>query len=389
MSSILSLLAVADREVVIAAAAASGVGPDRLLATVAALRASYPPDVVAGAVEQARLRERAVRRFGADAARMYFTAAGLEQATRPSVAAYRAGRYAAAGADRVLDLCCGIGSDAIGLARAGLAVTGVERDPETAAVAVANAAALGLTDRINVRTGDALEVPLAGWRAAFCDPARREGGRRIFDPADYSPPFSFLTDLARQVAMTGAKVAPGIAHGRLPAGAEAEWISDHGEVVEAAVWWGPLGSVMRRATLLPGPNSLPASGSGPPAVRPPGRYLYEPDGAVIRAHLVAEVCDLVDGWLLDRQIAYVASDLLAPTAFARCYEVTDVLPFSLKRLRAVLRARGVGVVTIKKRGSAVVPEQLRRDLRLSGPAETTVVLTRIGAAPTVLLCHPV
>ena len=42
------------------------------------------------------------------------------------------------------------------------------------------------------------------------------------------------------------------------------------------------------------------------------------------------------------------------------------MPFQLKALRAYLRDRDVGALTIKKRGTAVEPEQLRRQLRLTG-----------------------
>ena len=64
-----------------------------------------------------------------------------------------------------------------------------------------------------------------------------------------------------------------------------------------------------------------------------------------------------------------------------------MLAFSLKRLRALLRERGVGTVVIKKRGSAIQPEQLRRQLRPAGPNEAVVILTRVAGAPTVLLAR--
>src|SRR5690606_25797597 len=121
----------------------------------------------------------------------------------------------------------------------------------------------------------------------------------------------------------------------------------------------------------------------------PLRYLYEPDGAVVRSHLVAEAAAAVDGALLDPAIAYLTSDSLVRTPLCQVYEVREVMPFSLKRLRAALRERGVGTVTIKKRGSAVDVERLRRDLRLSGPESAVVVLTRFGSRPYCLLCAEV
>jgi hypothetical protein len=68
--------------------------------------------------------------------------------------------------------------------------------------------------------------------------------------------------------------------------------------------------------------------------------------------------------------------------------VTDVLPFGVKRLRALLRERDVGRVTVKKRGTTVTPEQLRPALRLRGAAEATVVLTRVAGEQSVLIVEP-
>jgi hypothetical protein len=116
--------------------------------------------------------------------------------------------------------------------------------------------------------------------------------------------------------------------------------------------------------------------------------LYEPDGAVIRAHLVADVAAQVGGHLVDPTIAYVTADELRPTQYATAYEITDVLPFSLKRLKALLREREVGTLTVKKRGSAVEPEEFRRRLKPQGPNAATVFLTRVAGAPSMLLGHP-
>jgi hypothetical protein len=167
-------------------------------------------------------------------------------------------------------------------------------------------------------------------------------------------------------------------------------VSVDGDVVEATLWCGPLANVARRATLLSGLGSVELVGTGTAVapVGPIGGYVYDPDGAVVRAHLVAEFAAMVDGRLGDASIAYVYADGPMHTRFARGYRVLDVMTFSLKRLRAELRARDVGRVTIKKRGSAIEPEQLRRDLRLRGDAELTVILTRVAGAPTVVLCSP-
>jgi SAM-dependent methyltransferase len=353
------------------------------------LRRDHSPELVATAMTQARLRSRAHAKFGGLADRMYFTPDGLEQATRTSVAVLRAKRFHRAGVRRVADLCCGIGGDAIALAQEGMDVLAVDRDSLTCAVATANAVSLGLDDRIKVRCDDVTTTSLDGCDAVFLDPARRSRGRRTFDPDAYSPPWSFVGDLMRRLDNVCAKVAPGIPHDLVPDGVEAEWVSDYGDVKEAALWSGRLSTgVRRRATLLPSQATLSEERTDPPEVRPPGRFLYEPDGAVIRAHLVAEVATRVGGSLLDPTIAFVTSDRLVETPFATAYEVTDVLPFQLKRLRAALRARDAGALTVKKRGSAIEPETLRRQLRLDGTHPTTIVVTRVAGAQTVLIVEP-
>ncbi|WP_455681719.1 class I SAM-dependent methyltransferase [Streptomyces seoulensis] len=366
-----------------------GTAPADELAVATRLRRTHPAGLVSAALGQARLRRRAEAKFGAaDARAMFFTPNGVEQSTRASVAAYRAERMRALGVTSVADLCCGIGGDALALARAGIRVLAVDRDPLTAAVARANAEVLGLGDLIEVREADVTEVGTAGYDAVFVDPARRGGRGRIFDPEAYSPPLSWAVATALAAPRAALKIAPGIPHEAVPAEAEAEWISDGGDVKEAVLWFGTGSPGGVRATLLPGPRTLEGRGLPDPAVRPPGRYLYEPDGAVIRAHLVAEVAEELGGGLLDETIAYITADELRPTPYANAYEITDRMPFNVKKLKALLRERGVGNLTVKKRGSAVEPEELRRKVKPQGPNAATVFMTRVAGAPTMLIGHP-
>ncbi|MEE1793722.1 methyltransferase domain-containing protein [Streptomyces sp. BE308] len=367
--------------------------PARELATATRLRRSHPADLVSAALGQARLRQRAVAKFGAeDAHRMFFTPNGVEQATRTSVATYRAERFARLdGVRSVADLCCGIGGDAIALARAGIRVLAVDRDPLTAEVARANAAALGLADLIEVRCADVTEIDTSPYDAVFVDPARRGGRGRIFDPEAYSPPLSWATAAALKAPRAALKIAPGVPHEAIGPRAEAEWISDGGDVKEAVLWFGEgFAPGSFRATLLPSAATLAAAAPLPaPPVGPVARYLYEPDGAVIRAHLVADIVERCGGWLIDETIAYVTSETPYESPYTTAYEITDRLPFGMKKLKALLREREVGVLTVKKRGSAVEPEELRRRMKLRGPHSATVFLTRVAGAPTMLIGHPV
>ncbi|MBO8195910.1 methyltransferase domain-containing protein [Streptomyces oryzae] len=371
-----------------------GVEPAQELAVATRLRQRYEPALVSAAMAQSRLRGRAEAKFGpSDAHSLYFTADGLEQATRAPVAAHRARRMRELGVRTAVDLCCGIGADALALAREGIRVLAVDRSPLTCAVARANAGVLGLAGLVEVRCADVTEVATEGYDALFADPARRTGRGRVFDPEAYSPPLSWAVETGRAAPLAALKVAPGIPHEAVPPEAEAEWVSYGGDVKEAVLWFGTgrgsSGGV--RATLLPAGDTLAGRGLPDPEVGPVGRYLYEPDGAVIRAHLVAEAAEQLGGRLIDPTIAYVTADTAHATPYTTGYEITDVLPFNVKKLRALLRARGVGVVTVKKRGSAVEPEELRRKLKLepkSASGSCTVFLTRVAGAPSMLLGHP-
>ncbi len=350
-----------------------------------------PPRVASAAVEQATLRRRGRAKFGDVADGLWFTAQGLEQATSAVAARHRAIRFGARSTTlgrpaKVADLCCGIGSDLRALEAAGCAVTGFDRDPVTVLAARMNGDS-------PVECVDVESVDLRAYDAAFIDPARRGGGRRTFDVNAYSPPWSFVMALLAAMPTAAAKVAPGIPHDLLPAGIETEWVSVSGGLKEAVLWAGLLtdGSTRRRATLLPSGATMQAmTDADEPA--PTGamrRYLYEPDDAVVRAHLIGDVARSIDGVLLDATTAYITSDRLVETPFARAFEVRDVMPFSLKRLRAALRERDIGGVTIMKRGSAIDVEALRHDLRLSGAKQAVIVLALIGGRHHAVIAEDV
>ena len=349
------------------------------------------PEQRAAALSQVALRIRAVPKLGPEALQMWFTAEALEQATRRRVADHRAGRLAAAQpGGSVVDLGCGIGGDLVAFSRAGLIAAGVDLDPLRAAMAAANLVALGLPGA--VQQADATRLDATAFDAAFADPARRTGRGRVFDAQDWTPPWPWVLDLLAGRALV--KVAPGIPHDLVPEGVEAEWVSDAGDVKEAVLWSASLASAERRATVIGDGGLASLTEADDPyavadrPVRGVGAYLYEPDGAVIRAGLVTAVAAGVDGGLVDPHIAYVTSDASFHTPFARSYQVLEQLPYREKQLRAALRQRGVGRLTIKKRGVEITPEVLRKRLALSGDAEATLVLTRVAGEGTALLVEP-
>ncbi len=359
------------------------------------LRKSAAQDLCAAAWELAVLRPRAAAKFGPDAGQLFVTRESLEQASGLRASAYHAGRLRAMGASHVNDLCGGIGGDALAFARAGLSVTLYEHDPVRALFAQANAEACGLSPRIDVRCEDVTQMALLPG-ALWFDPARREGGRRIPRPDDYVPPLPLAHRWAAQGALPmGIKLSPAIDHALAAEyGCGLEFVSDGGECKEGLLWRGafPADVGVVRAVLLSdtaplflaGPADLPA----PLETETQCGFLYEPDPAVIRAHLVGTLAPLLGARAVDPSIAYLVSDTLIPTPFARAYEVLERFPYTRRALQEALTRRAVGQVVVKKRGFPLEPDAVRKGLKLAGSGSVTVILTRKGEAHVVFLCRP-
>jgi SAM-dependent methyltransferase len=364
---------------------------DDVVRSVSELRkAGHGPSLVAAVLSQARLRSKARTKFGPFADRMLFTEAGLEQATRLSVAAQHAGRFKRAGLQWIADLGCGIGADALAIAALDIEVTGVERDEVTAAIASFN---LAPWSNARIEQADVTEFDLAGIDGVYLDPARRNASKRLSNPADWSPSLDFAFGLARRFP-TGIKLAPGIDRDLLPEDAEAQWVSVSRDVVEVGVWSGTLARPgIRRAALVIGDgvsNELTGPADSPDAeVGDLGEYVYEPDGAVIRARLIGDLARGLQARMLDRSIAYFTTDAYIATPFAAGFRVLEGFPFDERLLKKELAARQIGTLEIKKRGMDIDPAQLRTKLSLKGAAAATLILTRVAGKRMALLAERV
>ncbi len=331
------------------------------------------------ALEQALLRQRATAKHPRGA-ELWWTGPALEQASSFAVAAHRARRFSGP----VLDLCCSVGGDLLALPQGSV---GVDLDEARLLFARANAEVLGRDCSLLCADVTALTFPRAA--EVFVDPGRRDGRRRVFDPRDYSPALPTVLGWRHGVRALGVKVAPGVDYDLLPGDVEVELVSLRGQVKEAVLWTGAARRGHRRsATLLPAGDRLVDTAVPRLDVGAPGPWLLEPDGAVVRAHLVAQVAALVDGWLVDETIAYVCAETNTPTPFGKWFEVLEVLPFGLKPLRERLRAHDAGPLVVKKRGTAVEPDVLRAQLKLTGSREVTVVLTRAAGRQVAMIVRP-
>jgi len=349
------------------------------------MRRSVDGDLAKAILETLILRQRATTKFER-AREMYFTRQALEQSSAEIISAHRARRYETAGFTNLADLGCGIGGDALSMS-AFADVAGVDWNPVRLAMAQENNRVYGRGHNFHPLQADLIELSPLAVDALFADPGRRdEFGRRIFSVHEYRPPLSIFEAWLAQVPNQGLKVSPGIDYAEIPAAVETEFISVNGEVREGVLWYGDLRtSAGRRATLLPSGETMTDEVVEPIDSTEPKEYLYEPDGAVIRAHLVEQLAHRLSATKIDERIAYLTAAEAQDTPFARRYVLEDAIPFQLKRLRHYLRQRNIGRLTIKKRGSPLDPDTLRKQLRLQGDEERVIFLTRVRGQPTVLI----
>jgi hypothetical protein len=355
----------------------------------------YPLDIARGALEIAILRGEAKSKF-TQADQLYFTREALEQASNYEVSLHRAERYR--GYAQIADLGCSVGGDTIALA--GVAPTiGIDRDPLRLSMARANLKSLDLdadfvqTDLVN--SFPCLQYPSV---ALFFDPARRENGHRISSVKKYIPPLPTVAKWLTYYPALGIKISPAVDMKELFGyDAEVEFISLKGQLKETVLWFGPLKAGQRRATVLPGPHmmiddvtTIDLSRRPTLAIAKPLQYFYEPDPAVIRAGMVQALMVRLGAAQVDQEIAYLTADKKNLSPFARVWKIEDWFPFQLKKLRAYLRERNIGLVTVKKRGSPILPEDLIQALHLSKDAteERVIFLTRMRDQPIVVICYP-
>ena len=376
-----------------AAIAAAARQPDSLTG-VTALRAQFPQltaEQASAAMTQASLRRLAAERYGVTAPR-WLTRDGLEQATRPEVAALRAERIAAAHPRRIIDATAGLGFDTAALAATGIPVIAIERDPQTAAFCQAN------VPEVRVLVGDAADVLTAlgpgPEDAVFIDPARRNhrrsaDGSRAHperDPERWSPPWSFAQELARRTRVC-AKVAPGFSPAAVPVGWCAQWTSVQRTPVEACLWsWPALPDARRATAIVDGQaHMLDGNASAPASVDAVGRWLHEPDPAVIASGLVDDLAHALGIGRVDAHPYWLTGDEPVTSPLLRSFRVVERLPHQTKELRRALLAHGFGAVTAKTKGGSIDADALRRSLRLPGGPMALIALSQFAGAPACYL----
>lgn len=360
----------AENEALVRAAARGGLNRLDDPAAVASLRERAAAPDVRLAIELVAARQRAAGKLDR-AEQLLLDNLGAEQATSTPVARHKAKRFAAGGVGAVVDLCCGIGGDAMALAQVA-DVTLIDRDPARAAMGRFNVQRVA-GKRCAAAAADATTLA-PGDRAFHLDPSRRAADRRTHRYADYQPGPAFIQMLAASGAAGAIKLGPGVAIDALPPG-EVEFISERRTLVQAVLWTGRLSHHRRCATCLPAGACL-AGEPGEPPYAPLGRFLHTVDAAVERADLLNVLCDQLGVAAVHPKLGIVTADRSVRSAWLTPFELIQTMPWRPKRVKQWLAAHDAGIVEVKTRGKAVDPDRAQRELRGEGDSPFTVFVLR-------------
>lgn len=368
--------------------------PDSFSA-VTKLRQSHPevdPELIGQAISQANLKLKA----DADLpSHFLLTDDGLQQATRPGVARFRAeyilNRF---GRQQIVDLTCGLGFDAYFLSKAGHKVMCIEKDSDVAAIASHNLKDLN----IEVKCADANTVSIPeNTQIVFVDPARRNPSgprnlfgqaKRILDPNDWSPSWDFVKQLATRYRVI-AKVAPGMKEENI-GDWDAYWISSDGDLVETMLVSG--GTGIRSAVLISGDQAKVIEGGQKSPAKPLGNYLIVPNSALIRASALNYLAEKYDAGLVNEHIAWLTTESLhgdPDRATAQFFKINSIEKFNEKTLTKSIASLGAGSLTVMSRGVDLDPELLRKKILKNpnkGGPEVVIAIYRDDSGAIALIC---
>ncbi|WP_165252346.1 class I SAM-dependent methyltransferase [Paludisphaera soli] len=369
----------AGRALIAEAQAVKSPGP----AELSRWRKLHDQESVAAALRLAEARRKATPKFSRGE-RMWLDPVGLEQATAEAVAVHKARRFEAAA---VVDLCSGIGGDAVALAERSH-VLAVDLDAGMGRRVAWNADVYDRGDRVLPCRARAETFPIPAGAWVHIDPDRRTSRKgRAVDADGYAPGPEFLHGLMRRIPGGAIKLGPASDFDRFAEAfdCEVEIISLGGEAKEATVWFGAAASCRRRATRLPeGVTWTDRMGDQPwsdyPIVAPIGRWLYDPDPALSRSGLLDSFARAHDLGRIAADLPYLTSDDYLATPWLEAFEIQGVHPLDLKRLRKLIDVEALGPVSVKHRTTDLKPEALRPLLRHHGDSPAVLFLTG-GAGP--------
>ncbi|MDP6046234.1 MAG: class I SAM-dependent methyltransferase [Phycisphaerae bacterium] len=367
--------------------------PDDPLGAQTRLRKKYSYDEACAIGHMRELRKRSVAgaKFSRElAGKMLLSDELLQQCSSLRLANYVGRRMAeiarGVGRSEVMDLCCGLGGDAIGLASAGLNVLGYDISPQAIVCSEHNAGVAGMGDRTTFTAADVTKLDIPSDAIVHIDPDRRSGGRRVVGLSELRPGEEFLRRLAENTAGGAMKLSAAMDFSELDdwSNVRLEYVSEDGVCKQLVVWWSPdSADTGRTATAVWGdmndPQSESIASDAPPApFGEVGPWLIEPGPEVIAAHAVDALAARDNLWRAYPGMLWMFGSEPVDSHLCRSYEIIETVSGREREIRIALKKLGAGLVEIKSRGVSINTDALQRRLRGKGDKPLVVLWTRMG-----------
>ncbi|MFW9876442.1 MAG: hypothetical protein ACFFG0_25390 [Candidatus Thorarchaeota archaeon] len=332
---------------------------------------------------------------------MKFDRKGLAQASSKYVAEYRTWkmRQRLGPIHASLDVGSGIGGDTIAMGMR-WKVFSIEIDPSTMDMLKHNVNVYNVEKNFDFILGDILKLiydtefqeKIKGVDCIFFDPSRRTVEKRTVKIEEYEPPLSLVEKLKQFSENICVKIAPGVDLSYItPYDCDIEDISYRGEVKETVLWFGKLKINSEKnsiiATKLPEKISLVQSSlKYKIPLSKPKKYVYEPDPAFIKAHLISDIAKKYDLFQISNKIAYLTSNSFIDTPILKCYNILAYKDLDYNLINETLNELNLGKMDFKARGVKIDLKHIHNKVRGTGKNKILIIFTRISNNPAALIC---
>ena len=348
-------------------------------------------------LEEVHLRIKGKKKFPR-AYQMKFNRDGLAQASSKYVAEYRTWkmRQKLGEVQKSLDVGSGVGGDTIAMSLR-WKVLSVERSPVTMAMLKHNVQVYNTGKNVDFILGDILKLvddiefqkKLEDIDCIFFDPSRRGKGKRI---EEYEPSLSFVEKLKDFSQNICVKIALGVDLSRIKYDCDVEVISYKGEVKEVVLWFGEFKVSSDKkhilATKLPEKITwIQKQKRYKVPVSEPKEFIYEPDPAFIKAHLISDIAEKYNLHQLNENIAYLTSDSYIETPIMKSYHVLAYENLDYDVINNKLSKLNLGKIDFKARGVSIDLKTIHKYIHGTGKQKGLVIFTKIIDKPHAIICE--
>lgn len=341
---------------------------------------------LSAAVTLIKLRRKAEGKFS-QSSKMFFTPLSLEQSTGEEISKYIASRFKHP--RKIVDLTCSIGGNLIFLARQATETIAIDKNEVNVLIAKLNTGVYQGESKIKFICGDAYDNIISDADAFFIDPSRERSGKTKTRSILNCEPnlIKIIPEIFKVTDNLGVKISPAFDYQEiklLPSEPEIEIISEDNVCKVAMLWFGKLKTCQRRATcLIDGKiytfinkdklNIIKIAAA-------PQAYLYEPNKAIIKAHLIKEIAAEFNLSKINSQTSYLTSDKLITDnrALFRIWKVLACAPFSLKEIKKELKIKNIARLNIITKRFPQPPLELYKKLKIKEGGDKFLIVTSLS-----------